>query len=401
MKNWILVLFVLAGFFTLSAGEILAEEKEMWQQGYWQLESNRQARDLYIERYYLVAMEEMRRVGIPASIKLAQGLLESDAGRSDLALKANNHFGIKCGGDWQGPTYYKKDDDYKNGKLVASCFRSYKDSDLSFVAHSAFLSDPKKVARYGFLFNLDPMDYKAWAHGLRKSGYATNPKYGHLLISLIEDLELHRYDKQAMQEQKAIAAKKTDKGLAQALKGEVNGVPVAYAVQGQTLEQLAKKEGIKVRKLERYNEGLWLSKQTLPAEERIFLSRKRKKFQGAKKFHYTKEEETLLSIAQNYGVRSSSLAKRNKVEATALLHKGQRVKLKGWFAARKAPSVVTRGDAVTNAAAKLKVHKVESGDTLFGLSRRYGVSVQDLKMWNQLMGDSLQVGQTLLLESGL
>jgi LysM repeat protein len=403
MKIWIFVAFLGLGFAGVRAESIGWMPLEVLEMAYWQVENNRQARDLYIEKYRVIAVEEMRRTGIPASIKLAQGLLESDAGRSDLATKANNHFGIKCGGDWQGKTYYKKDDDYKNGKLVASCFRSYKEAEQSFMAHSAFLSDPKKVSRYGFLFDLDPLDYKAWAHGLRQSGYATNPKYGHLLITLIEDLGLHQLDLEAQSGGKLAKGsggrdlqrgqEKVSLGLA---KGEVNGVKVAYAQKGQTLEQLAKKEGVKVRKLERYNEGMWLSKQMLPAEEAIFLNRKRKKYKGTKKFHWTQEEEALLQIAQRYGVRSSALAKRNKVEATDVVRKGEKVKLRGWFGARRAPRVLSGVGFET----KARVHTVERGETLFGLSRRYGVSVEELKSWNGLQGDTLQTGQLLKLNPG-
>ena len=158
-----------------------------------------QDRQEYIDQYSVIAIAEMRRAGIPASIKLAQGILESNAGASMLAVKANNHFGIKCGGEWRGKAMHKKDDDRnRDGRLVKSCFRWFDSAEQSFIAHSEFLMDPAKDHRYGFLFDLDVTDYKSWAHGLKKAGYATNPRYPQLLISIIENYGLHRYDTEAM-----------------------------------------------------------------------------------------------------------------------------------------------------------------------------------------------------------
>ena len=138
----------------------------------------------YIDAFKAVAIEEMNKYGIPASITLAQGILESDKGNSSLAKYANNHFGIKCTSDWKGKAYYKDDD--KNN----DCFRVYKDARESYKDHSEFL----KRKRYSFLFELDKNDYKNWAIGLKKAGYATNPKYPDLLISIIERYQLNQYD---------------------------------------------------------------------------------------------------------------------------------------------------------------------------------------------------------------
>ena len=141
--------------------------------------------EAYIKKYKGVAIREMKKHGIPASITLAQGILESGSGKSYLAKEANNHFGIKCHEDWKGKRIYH-DDDEKN-----ECFRSYKDPDESFRDHSEFLTTR---SRYAFLFEESPTDYKAWAKGLKKAGYATNRKYPQLLIDLIEKYELHKYD---------------------------------------------------------------------------------------------------------------------------------------------------------------------------------------------------------------
>lgn len=138
----------------------------------------------YIETFKAVAIAEMNAYGIPASITLAQGIIESGSGSSSLAKYANNHFGIKCTSDWKGKAYYK-DDDKSN-----DCFRVYKDARESYKDHSEFL----KRKRYAFLFELDKNDYKNWAFGLKTAGYATNPKYPDLLIGIIEKYQLYQYD---------------------------------------------------------------------------------------------------------------------------------------------------------------------------------------------------------------
>jgi flagellum-specific peptidoglycan hydrolase FlgJ/LysM repeat protein len=158
--------------------------------------TTQQARLNYVDRFKGIAIREMERTGVPASIKLAQGLLESDAGRSTLANQANNHFGVKCHSEWQGERYYKEDDDYDpvTKELIKSCFRVYKNADESFMAHSEFLRDPRKVNRYGWLFQLPKTDYVAWANGLEKSGYATASDYSEKLIKIIEDYQLSQFD---------------------------------------------------------------------------------------------------------------------------------------------------------------------------------------------------------------
>lgn len=138
----------------------------------------------YIETFKTVAIEEMNKYGIPASITLAQGILESGSGNSSLAKFANNHFGIKCTSDWKGKGYYKDDD------KADDCFRVYKDARESYKDHSEFL----KRKRYSFLFELDKNDYKNWARGLKQAGYATNPKYPDLLIGVIDRYQLYQYD---------------------------------------------------------------------------------------------------------------------------------------------------------------------------------------------------------------
>ncbi len=154
---------------------------------------NSEVTENYIREYGHIAINEMNRIGIPASIKMAQAILESNSGRSTLARQSNNHFGIKCGKNWTGGEVYHEDDDYENGLLIRSCFRAYDDPAESFMAHSEFLANPYSK-RYKFLFDLDPQDYKSWARGLKKAGYATDPKYPSKLIGIIENYRLYELD---------------------------------------------------------------------------------------------------------------------------------------------------------------------------------------------------------------
>ncbi|MDX1685066.1 MAG: glucosaminidase domain-containing protein [Saprospiraceae bacterium] len=160
-------------------------------------ESNRLAIELnYIDLYKDIAIAEMHRSGIPASIKLAQGLLESQAGQSLLAQHANNHFGIKCKSTWSGPSFYKKDDDFDHkGQLMESCFRAYDHVKQSYIDHTNFLVHRE---RYKDLFSYGKEDYVNWAIGLQRCGYATDQRYSAKVIELIKKHDLHQFDKAAM-----------------------------------------------------------------------------------------------------------------------------------------------------------------------------------------------------------
>ncbi len=146
----------------------------------------------YVNQFSELAVAEMHRSGIPASITLAQGLHESNYGQSKLSTLANNHFGIKCKKTWTGKTYYHKDDDYDDkGKLLDSCFRAYGDAIESFIDHSNFL---RQSTNYISLFNYSNTDYQRWAYGLKSCGYATDPQYAFKLINIIEKYDLDRFD---------------------------------------------------------------------------------------------------------------------------------------------------------------------------------------------------------------
>ncbi|MBM3432521.1 MAG: hypothetical protein FJX92_05915 [Bacteroidetes bacterium] len=142
----------------------------------------------YLDRYHVLAVDEMRRSGVPASITLAQGICESAAGSSRLALEGNNHFGIKCKKEWTGPTITHTDD------FPNECFRKYASAEESYRDHSEFL---RTRPHYAFLFTLDPLDYKGWAYGLKRAGYATSPTYPESLLRVIELYQLHQYDRAA------------------------------------------------------------------------------------------------------------------------------------------------------------------------------------------------------------
>ncbi|HHH50359.1 MAG TPA: LysM peptidoglycan-binding domain-containing protein [Saprospiraceae bacterium] len=284
-------------------------------------------REKYIKRYKDIAIREMERTGVPASIKLAQGLLESNAGKSVLARKAKNHFGVKCGSNWKGKTFYREDDDYDSfGNILESCFRVYRNAEASFIAHSEFLRDPRKEYRYGFLFRLDPQDYKRWAYGLKRAGYATNPNYPKLLINLIETYELYKYDTPGGDTEpiaEDVPPLLEDSGIFL-----VNGAKVVLAEAEDTPGKIANRTGVAVYRIIRYNELLDSDKEKIKAGARVFLQRKRSFFRGRQKWHYVKEGETMFSISQKYGVRLEKLYKKNRMEPGTEPAVGEKIKLR-------------------------------------------------------------------------
>jgi LysM repeat protein len=281
----------------------------------------------YINRFKEIAIREMERTGVPASIKLAQGILESDAGRSVLARSANNHFGIKCGSNWRGGEYYRRDDDYdENGRLIKSCFREYRNADASFVAHSEFLRDPAKAFRYGFLFRLDPTDYRAWATGLRRAGYATNPRYPELLISLIERYNLQQYDTPG-----AVDPVEVEPPVTELLTGILRENDVSYFISEAPLrvEEVAQKVDLSIRRILDYNEALNQESQEVPSGERVYLQKKRNSYRGRERFYEVQEGENLYDVAQRFGLRLEKLASRNRLPQDADPATGEKIKLRG------------------------------------------------------------------------
>ena len=299
----------------------------------------------YIETYKDIAMREMRDYKIPASITLAQGILESGAGNSALARDARNHFGIKCHKGWEGETYIM-DDDEKN-----ECFRKYDNPEESFKDHSLFLTTR---SRYAGLFELDIMDYEGWARGLKAAGYATNPQYAQLLIERIERFELYRYDQIAMglmTETEAellaeddeevpeddlleLAYSPTDRSVFPLVDMtakkrfiyENNGVRFLFAKEGETPAEMSLELGIRLDKFCAYNLIKHPEAVTFHSGDVVYLESLRNR--NWKVRHYTVAEgETLRDVALRCGVKPEKLIKRNRLGEHPRLHPGQSLHL--------------------------------------------------------------------------
>ena len=283
----------------------------------------------YIDQYKDMAIEGMLKYGVPASITLAQGLLESGAGRGRLVLLGNNHFGIKCHG-WVGRTI-THDDDAKG-----ECFRAYDSALESFEDHCKFLRDRP---RYKSLFSLDRTDYRGWAYGLKRAGYATNPVYAQSLINLIELYKLYEYDK-ATRYDRFMAHHSGENTVARDIdKGRISPAQIVgahpinryndnyYIVvrQGDSFKSLSKELEISARKLAKYNERD--KHDRLIPGEYIWLKKKKKKAPKEYKNrpYYVRKSESLYDIAQRYGIRLKSLVKKNEKLAERGLQIGDEV----------------------------------------------------------------------------
>ena len=291
----------------------------------------------YIKKYSALAVEEMYRTGVPASITLAQGLLESGCGLSQLAVNGNNHFGIKCHNIWEGARVYHDDD--RKGE----CFRKYDSPEESFRDHSDFL---RYRDRYKFLFDLELADYQGWAHGLRKAGYATDPKYPEKLIRLIEEHALYVYDSQkpaakTFHEDPAIPASPARIEQAKPLTGrqrEVfrfalsrqmysqNGVPFVYAAEGETYEDIARANNLFVKELLKFND-LKKSKE-LKAGEAVYLQKKKRRAQKGLDRYVSEGEAGLWDISQRFAVRLDDICRLNGISKDHVLREGDILNLR-------------------------------------------------------------------------
>lgn len=270
--------------------------------------------EAYIEKFYRLAQEHQQRYGIPASITLAQGLLESGAGTSELSRKANNHFGIKCH-EWDGATiHYKRD-----------CYRKYRSAEESYRDHSEFLLRD----RYQNLFKLKLTDYKGWARGLKKYGYATDPSYAEKLINIIELYDLNRFVKKTKRiEKKEENTDETAYRTATPRHAVYRSWGLLYveAFEGDTYQNIAADFGFSPKELARYNDSK--TDITLSAGDIVYLEKKNKKAAEGFNLHVVKEGETLLDISQLYGIQLKHLAKRNKMRRDATLSPGDTLKLR-------------------------------------------------------------------------
>lgn len=284
----------------------------------------------YIEKYKTFAVEQMMLHGIPASITLAQGLLESGAGTSTLATKANNHFGIKTGGTWQGP-YVLRDDDRPGER-----FRKYASARESYEDHSLFLTSRP---RYASLFQLDRTDYRGWAHGLKAAGYATNPEYARKLISIIELYHLDQYDQPAQQAhakkhhtrkhaKEAPAPVKQKAPAPRLYVGRCNGRYYVVAREGDTYGTIAATMNADEHKLRRYNEADRQAR--LSKGDIVYLQKKQrhavKSLRGTT--HQLAAGESLYDVSQRYGVTLKALLKANRNQGRSLAPRvGERIVL--------------------------------------------------------------------------
>jgi flagellum-specific peptidoglycan hydrolase FlgJ len=292
----------------------------------------------YINKYSSLAISEMKRTGIPASITLAQGMIESDFGRSSLAREGNNHFGIKCHDDWKGPTM-RHDDDRKN-----ECFRKYSRAEESFRDHSDFLT---KTPRYSSLFSLSQTDYKGWAHGLRKAGYATNPDYANMLIRKIEENKLYVFDNGR---QPSVARTEDRKQTENDVTGnapvyntkvsstvsvpekpqrvmENNRIQYIIVRDGETKTSIEKEFQLLKWELSKYNE---LPDEFVPQPgQLLYLQPKRDKAEAGKDACVAGSGDRMYSLSQKYGVRIRKLYEYNRMSEGSEPSPGDKIYLRG------------------------------------------------------------------------
>lgn len=272
------------------------------------------SRDQYIQRYQLLAIEEMGRSGIPASIKMAQAVLESGNGNSQLSRNSNNHFGIKCKSTWKGQRVYHDDDE------KGECFRKYKSVEESYIDHTNFLMGNP---RYAFLFTLAPDNYKGWAKGLKDAGYATARHYDKSLIKIIEDHQLYRLDQKqiirpllANSKSPALNKGMSDKMIINPFnsrkKVTINNLEAVVAREGDTYEILAQALGFEAWELYNFNDQ--------PAgyrpqpNEVVYIEQKHRRASKNQEFHTVSEGETMHFISQMYGLKLKPLYRRNRMK---------------------------------------------------------------------------------------
>ncbi|MBQ4161759.1 MAG: glucosaminidase domain-containing protein [Parabacteroides sp.] len=275
----------------------------------------------YIKKYCVIAVQHQKEYHIPASITLAQGILESGAGQSELARKANNHFGIKCHG-WKGAKVYHDDD------LRGECFRKYKTPEDSYKDHALFLTQRD---RYKSLFKLKITDYRGWAKGLQKCGYATNKSYANRLIKLIEDYDLYRYDTAKLtKKQKSKKSQAQNKATAaSSFRYKIyrtHDLLYVYSNGNDSFEEIATNLGFKVKDLKKYNEV----PEDFPLQKGdiVYLEKKKKKADKPYYDHVVQMGESMHSIAQKYGIQIKSLYKLNKKKEDYIPEEGDVLKLR-------------------------------------------------------------------------
>jgi LysM repeat protein len=394
----------------------------------------------YIEKYSALAIEEMYRSRIPASITLAQGILESGNGNSRLSTEANNHFGIKCKASWTGQTLYEDDD------APQECFRKYDAAIDSYRDHSDFLMNNK---RYAFLFDLDSKDYKSWAYGLKKAGYATNPQYPELLITFIEKHKLHKYDevKISEEEEKEKAEEKAEVVKTYGKEFMINGVSAITAKANESFAQIALNYDIKVFQLYKYND---LQKDDECHEgDTIFL--KGKKNRAEVETSIFAKGDNIHKISQRYAIKLEKILLRNNLVLNQQPAVGQVIYLNNKrinniiiadttiqrdsveiIKTETAPNVIkvdtiilnetvyedpkknietmfpinettlSYFDTLEDKKSELSFfHTVQAGETLYSIAKKYNVKVDALQFLNAMNNNNIEIGQKLIINPNL
>lgn len=349
----------------------------------------------YIEKFKSLAISEMKRTGVPASITLAQGILESESGNSELVLKSNNHFGIKCKSDWTGPSVSHDDD------MPGECFRAYAHPDESFRDHSDFL---KNSPRYASLFDLEPQDYEGWSIGLKKAGYATNPRYAEILISNIERYNLNQYTIDGLMQ--GVTAEELQSQREELMKPEniitpysepgsvddlntirVNNLKAVRASAGMSLLAIASKFNVRLSRLLEWNE--LDNDGVLQKSQLIYLTKKHS--EGSQETMVVNSSQTLYDIAQSSGLMVASLSQFNNLNKNDIVSAGTLLYLKKDLK----PKVVSLSNI--GFGNQIAYHTVEPKEGLFTISKKYGITIAQIKEWNQLTSDNIQIGQKLIV----
>lgn len=380
----------------------------------------------YITQFKDIAIEEMKRTGVPASITLAQGIHETMAGQSVLVRKSNNHFGIKCKETWTGPSVSHDDD------APQECFRKYENAFDSYRDHSDFLKTRK---HYASLFTLDPSDYEAWAYGLKKAGYATNPKYPQILIKLIRDYNLHDYTLIALGQKEEGPDAIWAKGMTSAPPASavipafsqtevapaaqkpvypsgvfrINDTKVMYITKGASFLSIAQEHNLSLSRLFDFND--MPQQEVADADQLLYLQRKRKT--GNNDTHKVGFGETLFSIAQSEGIRLESLLSLNFLqegqqpevgETIYLRHKAPSMpRLVNFTAMASLPTIAQNPAQILfepqgQDAAGFTKHVVQPKETLYAIAKKYGVSKEEIMKWNELQDTNLKSGQALRIK---